>query len=290
MKAFEIHKLTSEKRKKEAFKICSVQFDEPCELEEPIQAQKYNIIWVKEGHGKYIIDFKSYEIHDQMMFFLKPGQMYQVISEMIVEGTRMSFEQDFYCVDIMDSPTSCNGILFNDAYQTPLSLNDPQSDELHDIVRLINQEFARPGVAHREMIHTYLQLFMIKATRIKTQQNGFCVLGEQSDQDSAFVQSFHDLLDQHYTEKHAVSDYAELLFMSPKALHKKMKRITGHSVSSIIHDRLVLAAKRKLYHSDHSIKEIGYELGFEDSGYFTRFFTKYAHESPSEFREKMKVF
>ncbi|MEO9885668.1 MAG: AraC family transcriptional regulator [Balneola sp.] len=290
MKTLEIHRLTSEKRDKEAFKICTVQFDEPCEVEEKIQTTKYNIVWVKKGYGKYLIDFQTHEISDQMIFFLTPGQMYQVLSEKIVEGVRISFEQDFYCIDTFGSQASCNGVLFKNSYQQPfIKLSSTDAEKLENITRLINYEFENPGIAHREMIHTYLQLLMIRATRMKMSE-GESEENFSKDDSPHFMSTFNALLEAHYKEKHAVSDYAEAMHISPKALHKKIKTITGKSVSKIIQNRIILEAKRNLYHTNDTVKEIGFGLGFDDSGYFTRFFTKYANESPTEFREKMKVF
>jgi len=55
----------------------------------------------------------------------------------------------------------------------------------------------------------------------------------------------------------------------------------------LLHDRLVLEAKRKLSFSHQSVKEISYELGFEDPAYFSRFFKNHAGIAPQDFRDVM---
>lgn len=288
MKLIQIHKIQSGPGDQEDFKICSVQFDSPQKIDEPIRANKYNILWIKEGTGRYKIDFDTYEIESQMMFFLTPGQMYQIVSEQIVEGVRLAFDQDFYCVDTFGTQASCNGILFKNPYRMPyIQLNETQSDEFSRIIKRINQEFEEPGIAHEELIHTYLQLFLIFATRIKEGQSDAYSPGVK-EESSKFLSDFNYLIENNFKEKHAVSDYADMLYLTPKSLHKKIKHLTGKSVSKIIQDRIILEAKRMLYHSDLNIKEIGYELGFDDASYFTRYFSKHADQAPTEFREHIK--
>lgn len=59
--------------------------------------------------------------------------------------------------------------------------------------------------------------------------------------------------------------YAGMLNISVPYLNECVKVITGSSVSHYIRNRIVLEAKRLIYHSDKSIKEIASELdGIKD--------------------------
>lgn len=64
------------------------------------------------------------------------------------------------------------------------------------------------------------------------------------------------------------------------------KNSTHSTPLQIINDRIVLEAKRQLQHTSLNIKEIGYNLGFEDSSYFVKFFKRLAGSMPSEFRKR----
>lgn len=289
MKKINIHRLLLGEQDRESFKICSVTFDMASEVEEAVQSDKYNIIWIKEGRGTYLIDFQKFEFKSEMMFFLTPGQMYQVLSEEVVEGIRISFEQDFYCVDTFGDKASCNGVLFKNPLQFPyIKLSGKEAEQFQELSNHLHEELKAIKVAQKEMVHTLLQLMMIKATRIKFRQNKAEEDEEPAREDSRFLSKFNRLLETNFKEKHAVSDYAELLYVSPKTLHKKIKKLTNRPVSEIIQDRIILEAKREIFHSNKTIKEIGYDLGFNDPAYFSRFFQKYADESPTEFRQNMK--
>ncbi|HAR37126.1 MAG TPA: AraC family transcriptional regulator, partial [Porphyromonadaceae bacterium] len=69
-------------------------------------------------------------------------------------------------------------------------------------------------------------------------------------------------------------------------LYEAVKQTTGQSVSHYIHNEIVIQAKRLLFYTDRSVKEIALELGYEDYAYFTRLFTKTSKLSPTQFRKK----
>lgn len=55
----------------------------------------------------------------------------------------------------------------------------------------------------------------------------------------------------------------------------------------MIQERIILEAKRLLLHSELNVNQIGYRLGFDDPSYFVKYFKKYTHQSPSEFRKSI---
>jgi len=287
-----IHRIKSDnqpqEQEREDFKICSVEFNQSGGVDEPVHTDVYNIIWIKKGSGTYTIDFNEYDFSSGMMFFLTPGQMYRIESEEIVEGVRLSFNENFYCIDTFGTKASCDGILFKNPYQRPyITLKRGETTCFNTISEQILDEFDDPGLAHEELIHTYLQQFLIYATRIKEKQTDEDK-DDANSEEAEFMSKFHSLIEQHYRSKHAVADYAEMLYMAPKSLHKKIKRLTGKTVSQIIQDRVTLEAKRLLYHTNMTVKQIGYELGFDDPTYFSRFFKKQTGQSATEFQEEFQ--
>lgn len=84
---------------------------------------------------------------------------------------------------------------------------------------------------------------------------------------------------------HTVQEYADRLNISSRTLTKYVNQSAHRSPLQIINDRILLEAKRQLCHSALSIKEIGYQLGFEDPSYFVKFFKRLTGKMPSEFRK-----
>lgn len=100
------------------------------------------------------------------------------------------------------------------------------------------------------------------------------------------TKSFNKLLEKYYFTIRRPTDYAKRLNISTHYLNESIKSTTGLSVSQHIQDRIILEAKRLLYHTDKSVKEIAFELGYDDYPYFSRLFSKVVGMSALTFRNK----
>jgi AraC family transcriptional activator of pobA len=98
------------------------------------------------------------------------------------------------------------------------------------------------------------------------------------------TRAFKSLLEQNFITAKTASGYADTLNISTSYLNECVKNSTGYSVSHHIQQRIILEAKRLLYHSAKSVKEISFELGYEDYPYFSRLFSKVTGITPLSFR------
>ena len=98
--------------------------------------------------------------------------------------------------------------------------------------------------------------------------------------------AFKSLLESNFISVKRPTAYAQKLNISTPYLNECVKNATGYSVSYHIQQRIILEAKRLLYHSDKSVKEISSELGYDDYPYFSKLFTKAAGMTPLTFRNK----
>ncbi|MBV6271623.1 helix-turn-helix domain-containing protein [Alcaligenaceae bacterium CGII-47] len=96
---------------------------------------------------------------------------------------------------------------------------------------------------------------------------------------------FSGLIETHHTSRHDVAYYAAELGLSPAHLNVVTRGHSGKSPLELIHERLLLEARRSLVYTTMTISEISYELGFSDPAYFTRFFKKMTSLSPKAFRQ-----
>jgi AraC-like DNA-binding protein len=97
---------------------------------------------------------------------------------------------------------------------------------------------------------------------------------------------FKTLLSANYRTIKNPSQYASRLNISPAYLNEAVKKTTGMSAGRCIQKEVITQAKRLLFYTGMSVKEIAFELGYDDYAYFTRLFTKESTLSPVQFRKK----
>ena len=270
---------------KDVFSLSVVQFEEPCVFNKPEQIDAYSIYWIKEGKGVYNIDFESYAFDDNVLFFLSPGQVFSVESEKIKEAYKLTFVRDFYCIQTHDKEVACNGILFNNIYETPF-VKPCESDtlKLKFILDSLVDEFKRDeATAQYDMLQAYLKQFIIHSVRVKKEHHII-----KDDTETKLFKDFSLLVEQNYKTLHSVTEYANRLGVSPKSLSKHFQKTGSQTPSDFIKNRIVLEAQRQLIYTNDSVKHIAYDLGFNDSAYFTRFFKKATSKSPLQFKKDQK--
>ncbi|MCZ4243871.1 helix-turn-helix domain-containing protein [Pedobacter punctiformis] len=101
---------------------------------------------------------------------------------------------------------------------------------------------------------------------------------------SKFIE-FKLMVETHLTEQPSVNAIAEKLALTTNSLYRIVKEYSGVSPKDFFTSRLIIEAQRKLQYSPLSVKELAYELGFNDPDYFSRFFKKCTGKSVSDFLE-----
>jgi YesN/AraC family two-component response regulator len=108
--------------------------------------------------------------------------------------------------------------------------------------------------------------------------------------DSELTLKFLELLAKAFAKKKMVADYARELMVTPNYLNQIVKRVSGFSASHHIQQFLIMEAKRQAVHSSRSMKEIAYDLGFDDLSHFSKFFKNKSGGNFSSFkRERMTM-
>ena len=267
---------------KDTFSLSSVQFEKACTIDHQAQQNAYSIYWIQEGKGTYIIDFEQYTFSDNVLFFLSPGQVFTVESEQIKTAYRLTFVRDFYCIQTHDKEVACNGILFNNIYETPfVKPCKKETAKLQFILESLIDEFQQEETAQYDMLQSYLKQFIINTVRVKKENH---VIKE--DTETRLFKDFSLLVEQNFRKLHSVTDYANRLGISPKSITKHFQKLGAKTPSEFIKNRILLEAKRLLIYTDKTVKEVAFELGFNDPAYFTRFFTKAILKSPLQFKKE----
>lgn len=152
------------------------------------------------------------------------------------------------------------------------------------LMRLHFEQFGREYAGRRpgriSMLMGTLGLMLVELARA----GGISAERPAQDRIRQRVERFAELIEQHFRDWQPVSFYAGRLGVSPQQLNASCRREAGVSAQEMIHDRLLLEARRLLAYSDVDVTGIGYALGFRDPAYFSRFFSRRQGVPPSEFR------
>ncbi len=245
----------------------------------------YSLIWVREGEGKVKADFAEYEFNKNSLFAFSPYQPFMFAARKI-KGLAIHFHPDFFCIHKHQADVACNGVLFNNIYQPPyISIDEASTSSLNILVEQMKVEMKNTALAQYEILVSYLKIFLITTSRLKVEQQPKA-LEVMSDLKEPFIlQTLKDAIEKDFKKKHSASDYAETLNISAKALAKITKGYFNKTLTELISERIIIEAKRELYLTKKTIKEIAYELGYEDEHYFSRFFKTNAEISPQVYRE-----
>jgi len=278
-----IFTLVNEQNGNLAFKLFS--FEDNSYFDHLQRNNYYSLIWVTEGNGKLKTDFSEYIFEQNSLFSFSPYQPF-MFSSNLIKGIAIYFHSDFFCIHKHQTEVTCNGVLFNNIYQQPfLSVNEKLQSTFETMIDQIKTEMQNPGLAQYELLISYMKILLIGASRLKTEQQPQTIQMLNGNKEPFIVQKLKDTIEKDFKTKHSASQYASSLNISPNALAKITRNHFNKTLTALISERIIIEAKRELYLTNKPIKEIAYELGYDDEFYFSRFFKKNTDISPQVYRE-----
>jgi AraC family transcriptional activator of pobA len=267
-----------------AFKVFS--FEDNSYFDHIQRNNYYSLIWFTQGNGKVKADFLEYEFMANSLFAFSPYQPFMLSSENNLSGIALQFHPDFFCIHKHQAEVACNGVLFNNIYNPPfISIDENSASTLEMLLSQIKTEMQNPALAQYELLISYLKIFLITASRLKTEQEPQALQAVASIKEPFILQSLKDAIEKDFKTKHSASDYAKSLNISSKALAKITKAHFNKTLTDLISERIIIEAKRELYLTNKAVKEIAYELGYQDEYYFSRFFKTNTDISPQMYRD-----
>jgi AraC family transcriptional activator of pobA len=246
----------------------------------------FTLIWIMEGAGNVNADFDGHSFESNTLFTFAPYQPYVFTTTRPIKGIAIYFHFDFFCIHKHQRELELNGVLYNNVYQPPfVKVDESAAGTFKMLCEQIQAEMQNPALAQHELLVSYLKIFLITASRLKIEQQPKVAAMVKESKEPFILQQLKDAIEENFKTKHTASDYADLLYISPKALAKITKTHFNKTLSSLINERIIIEAKRELYLTDKTVKEIAYELGYEDEFYFSRFFKVNADVSPQLYRD-----
>ncbi|SIS67731.1 AraC-type DNA-binding protein [Filimonas lacunae] len=245
---------------------------------------RYEIICFTTAAGLIAIDVDTHIISDNFIYCLVPGQIRRIQTNGNAKGYYISFSEEFlYRAGIYKRGT---GALhpYSAIMSTSIIVADAAiQSEIAFITTIMKNEYNSYNLLRSEILSGLLYILSAYFSRKLTGRKETM----PTSKDGELVQRFMYLLKSNFTSMKQVSDFASELCVSPNYLNRAVKKITGSTASAQIQRLIVMEAKKQAIHSNNSMKEIAYMLGFTDIAHFSKFFKNNSGVSFTHFRKEI---
>jgi len=239
------------------------------------------VLAVKNGTGTHEIDFVEHNVTNNIVFFLRPGQVHQLKLKVGSSGYLLEFDQEYY--PPKDGYSAQR--LRKASNKNVCLIETERFNRIYANLATMFDEYTRKMEGYNDIIKASLDIFCIEYMRQSTDASA--PVATQSYTQERF-EDLLELLEKHIARRKQVSDYADLMNLSSYQLNEITKSSIGKTASELITDHIVLEAKRYLLATANQVKEIAELLGYEDVSYFIRFFKKHTGYSPEAYRVNVK--
>lgn len=243
----------------------------------------FAVCWIKDQVDGVQIDDELYPHVSNSILFLDARYNWEIIKN----NSSSSCGYVLYLSkEVLNSPVlsnlHINKVRLFSSDEIPLFKLSPGIEKRTQSILEMIDELLGSELNHRdEAILSLLNTFFVYC-------DGQCnikSIASHSNTKSNIVYSFKQLVDEHVSKYHEVTDYAELLNISPKYLNECVKEVLSVGSKSIIIEQLLMRSRYSLKFSNKSIKEISFELGFSSPDYFSYFFKTHCGITPSVLRK-----
>ncbi len=254
-------------------------------VDKPPRHNFFTVLLFKNAQGQHKIDFNTYTLDKQQIYFIAPGQVHQVIEDKASTGFSMVFSHQFLVENAIPLSFIERLNLFQNYGDTPpLKTTTQEFEKITDYAEQIFDTFHQNTPYKFMAIGALLKLLLIAC-------NNSCTLDRAATDAEQIgenlIRAFKKSVEQNYKSQHTTAFYAEALHITPDHLNRTLKVKMGKTAKDYLTTRLITEAKRLLYFSDLTNKEIAYHLGFNQPGNFSAFFKNYTKVSPSAFRKRL---
>lgn len=224
-----------------------------------------------------------YQIEDRTWNFSAPAISF--VPSNVVHGFDVGEQSDAIVVSISDDLLRAMAPQVDLALDAPVLLTGkagaPGWARIGALLGMVMEEYRGEAAAGERVLAGLIGVVLSMMARL-----GGNVGFEAASPSLALGLELRRAIDRHYREDWPVGRYVEALATTPHLLDKAARTVFGQTVKDMVLERRLLEAKRLLRFTIRPVEDIGWEIGFEDPAYFSRFFRKRTGLSPTEWRRR----
>jgi len=281
---YSLRSFSSRERESQLFQVEVFDANRHFAVKYPHRHDFFEVLYLSKGTGFHVIDGNKYQIEPPCVFFMSQGQAHKIEFSQDIEGYIFIFTPEFYLIEYNNPTRLIEFPFFFTIRQDnpPLLLKD--ASEVAFLESLFKKGIAelKKGEEYSvELLHSILDLILTTcASLYQRDENAISGKGH------LLVKRFFQLVEENYSRNLSVTQYADMMAITPNHLTQTVTQLTGKTSSQIIKAKQILEIQRLLVHTSLSVTEIATRLNFPDQSYFAKFFKREVGISPLQYRAK----
>lgn len=252
----------------------------PTEALRPHRHDFFELFWIQQGQAVHLLDGAEHPIKAGSLVFVNIGQIHFWEFSADVEGYVIFFSPELL---VSGGVTGHSRLSFLPGLGSSPVIPVPVAERgnIQFLCERIAAEQSGALSFCNECCRACLELLLIEFGRHALAGASAPLHGRPQ-----WVRKFLSLLEQHFRSLHRIQDYAEKMQISTSSLSQAVQAETGKTPAFLIRERRLQEAQQLLRHTDLSIGEIAFELGFKSPSNFGRFLRSYLGKTPGELRSR----
>lgn len=245
---------------------------------QPHKHEYMEMFLFKKGGGSHAIDFNNHSIQDYSVHFVFPNQIHKVSRELDTNGHVLLISKAYFA----DVDYDLFVRFFHSFYLQPaLQMESTVFQDVEQLLEAIKSELTTHKAFYQDIVKDYVRVLLKSFLREKSKNN---VANIESHVHFNQYMDLLILVEDNFSKHLPVSYYAESLKVSVKKLNAICKEFNTATCSNLIHNRIILEAKKLLLYSEMSVKEVMFALNYSDPAYFNRFFKSKTGQTPTAYK------
>ncbi len=240
-------------------------------------------LYLGEGEALASVDGERERLAAPALVWLPPDTPHGYEFEPGSDGFVVTISMDFLTAILSAETRQDLGPAIEQAFFSLLDEDEQTGIDPRACFHGIEHAVGLGGGAVRTIVEAQLKLLLALIARMRAAR-GHALMAQTGE--AALLRRFRQSVETRFRQHRPIADYARSLGVTEDRLHTMTSRAAGLPPKEIVQRRLLLEAKRHLLYTTMTVKEIAYDLGFQDPAYFSRFFAKRAGIAPVAYRKE----
>ena len=243
----------------------------------------YRIIWIQHASAAYCIN-NTIVRTGATLYCICPGQPVSFLSNASCNGFIIGFT-DAFLNDQQDNHDALSPYRLFKSFKDNFVVTPGSSSlaAMNDLLLTFLNEKDPYDLLWTEITARHLNIFLLYLVQNMISKKS----ADNNHYNNTLANKYLELVEAQFTIKKSVRDYARALYVTPNHLNKIVKDETGFTARQHIQKKIISAAKREIYLSGISMKQVAHQLGFDDIAHFSKFFKKASGISFSGFKKTL---